>query len=487
MSEIRFVLDGQVRTIEGIDPTTTVLQWLRGAERRCGTKEGCAEGDCGACTVVLADLHAGTVRYRAVDACLLFLPALDGRALLTVESLCHREEPLHPVQEALVACHASQCGFCTPGFVMALTALYESEPAPSRERLDEVLAGNLCRCTGYRPIVDAAARAWSRGGGPRLAAQEEALRELLGRVARPATLTVEHAGKRFMAPRTLDEAARLAQANPGARLLAGGSDLGLLVTKQQRDLGDVLSLAEVAELHEVAWRGGALEIGAAATYTEALPALGELAPTLGALVRRIASVQIRNVGTVAGNLANASPIGDMAPALLALDASVVLRRGAAEREVPLAGFFTAYRKTVLEPGELIARVRVPRPAAGAIFRAYKVAKRHDQDISTVNGSFSVELRQGRVHALRACYGGMAATPVRVREVEAALTGQPWTEVAVAAALPALDAALQPISDMRGSAGYRRALARNLFRKFQLDTAGEAGADRRRAAAGAEAP
>jgi len=487
MSEIRFVLDGQVRTLGGIDPTTTVLQWLRGSERRCGTKEGCAEGDCGACTVVLADLHGATIRYRAVDACLLFLPALDGRALLTVESLCHRDGPLHPVQEALVACHASQCGFCTPGFVMALTALYESEPAPSRERLDEVLAGNLCRCTGYRPIVDAAARAWARGGGPRLAAQEEALAELLGRVARAGTLTLEHAGKRFLVPRTLDEAARLAQANPGARLLAGGTDLGLLVSKQQRDLGDVISLAEVAELHEVAWRGDVLHLGAAASYTEALPALGELHPSLGALVRRIASVQIRNVGTVGGNLCNASPIGDTPPALLALDAVAVLRRGGAEREVPLAEFFTGYRKTVLEPGELLARLLVPRPAAGTVFRAYKVAKRHDQDISTVSAAFTVALERGRVRALRACYGGMAATPVRVGAVEAALTGQPWTEAAVEAALPALDAALKPISDMRGSAGYRSSLARNLLRKFQLETAGRPAAGGRRAEAGVEAP
>jgi xanthine dehydrogenase small subunit len=485
---IRFILDGQARTLEGVDPATTVLQWLRGAERRCGTKEGCAEGDCGACTVVLAELRAGAIRYRAVNACLLLVPALDGRALLTVESLCHRDEPLHPVQSALVACHASQCGFCTPGFVMSLVALYESEPAPSRQRLDEVLAGNLCRCTGYRPIVEAAHLAYRQGGGPRLAVQQAALAAQLRSIERRGTLELEHGGRRFFAPRTLDEAARLAEAHPHARLLAGGTDLGLLVTKEQRDLGTLISLCQVAELAEVTVRDGRLELGAAATYSDALGPLTELAPDLGALVRRVGSLQIRNVATVGGNLANASPIGDMPPALLALDATVVLRQGAAERELPLEELFTGYRTTALRPGELLTRVRIPPRPAGRHFRAYKVAKRFDQDISTVCGAFTVELLEGRVHQVRVCYGGMAATPVRVRSCEEALAGRPWTGATVEGALPALDAALRPLSDLRGSAGYRRSLARNLLRKFQLETAGAEGAPAPgRIAAGAEAP
>ena len=465
---VRFILDGKVRHLEGVDPTLTVLDWLRGGERRCGSKEGCREGDCGACTVVLAELHRGELRYRAVNACILFVPTLDGKALLTVESLSAPGEALHPVQKAMVDCHASQCGFCTPGFVMSLLALYESEPAPSRDRVNEVLAGNLCRCTGYRPIVEAAGRAYQDGGGPRLAAQQAALSAQLRAIARTDTLRLEHAGRRLFAPRTADALAGLLLEHPGAHLLAGGTDVGLWVTKQHRDLEAIVYLGAVEELSAAVRTETHVEIGAAATYTDALAVLSGPIPSLAALVRRIGSQQIRNTGTLVGNVANASPIGDTLPALLALGASAVLRRGTTRREIPLDDFFLGYRKTALQPGEFIERVRVPLPDAGLRFATYKVAKRFDQDISAVCGAFAVTVERGRVQEARLAYGGMAAIPKRAIACETALVGKPWTEETVASLLPLLDGEFQPLSDMRASAAYRTLVARNLLRKFQAE-------------------
>ena len=467
---IRFVLDGKVRELRDVDPTLTVLDWLRGRERRCGSKEGCREGDCGACTVVLAELHGGGLRYRAVNACILFVPALDGKALLTVESLGRPGEPLHPVQEAMVACHASQCGFCTPGFVMSLVALYESEPAPSPARVSEVLAGNLCRCTGYRPIAEAADRAYEKGDGPRLVAVQEALVAQLRSIRREETLELSHAGKRLLAPRSADALARLLVENPQAQLLAGGTDMGLWVTKQRRELPLLVHLGAVEELARATVTGGHLEVGAAATYTDLLAALPASLGPLASLIRRIGSQQIRNTGTLVGNVANASPIGDSSPALLALGATAVLRRGDERREVGLDDFFLAYRKTALRPGEFIERIRVPLPGPTTRFATYKVSKRPDQDISAVCGAFAVRIEGGRVAEARIAYGGMAATPRRAGGAEAALVGRPFTGEAVAAALATLDRDFQPLSDMRASARYRSLVAGNLLRKFHAEVA-----------------
>lgn len=466
---MRFVLDGRVRSVPDVDPTTTVLQWLRGAERRCGTKEGCAEGDCGACTVVLGELDGDAVRLRAVNACLLFLPALDGKALWTVESLRAEDGALHPVQRALVECHGSQCGFCTPGFVMSMFALYEGErEPPSRRRIDEALAGNLCRCTGYRPIVEAVQEAY-RTGTRRGADERRALAEALRGLRRGDTLDLSHAGKRWIAPRTLDELAAFLAEHPAARLVAGATDLGLLVTKEHRDLELLVSVAGVPELHEIRETATHLELGAAATYADALAPLAAYHPALGALVRRIASTQIRNVATVGGNLANASPVGDMPPALLALDASLVLRRGPERRELPLSSFFMGYRKTALRPGELVERIRIPRGAPGRLFAAYKLAKRFDQDIAGVSGAFAIELDGGRVRSARVAFGGMAAVPIRATGVEEILAGRPWTEATIEAAVARLQAELSPISDLRASAAYRRLAAGNLLRKLWIES------------------
>jgi xanthine dehydrogenase small subunit len=472
---VRFVLDGRVRELRGVDPAMTVLQWLRGVERRCGTKEGCAEGDCGACTVVLGELREGRVRLLPVNACILFLPALDGKALFTVESL-RQDGQLHPVQQALVDCHGSQCGFCTPGFVMSLYALYESGPVPSRRRIDDALGGNLCRCTGYRPIADAARRAYELGRSAGAAARDR-LASQLRTIARQDTLALEHGGHRFFAPRTGDALAELCERYPAANLLAGGTDVGLWVTKGHRELEVLISVTAVADLADVSVGDAHIDIGAAVTLSDAHEVLAAHYPDLGELIRRFGSPQIRNAGTVAGNVANASPVGDLPPALLALDATVVLRRGSERRELPLDAFFVGYRKTALRPGEFLERIRLPVRSPGRQFRAYKVSKRFDQDISAVCGAFSVELEEGRVRDVRLAYGGMAEIPKRARACEAAIAGRPWSEATVDAALSQLDAELSPISDMRASAGYRRLLARNLLRKFQLETSGRSGATR----------
>ncbi len=467
---VRLVLDGEVRELPGVDPCSTVLSWLRGAEHRCGTKEGCAEGDCGACTVVLGEPDgAGGVKLLPVNSCILLVGALDGRALFTVESLKEPGGALHPVQEALVECHGSQCGFCTPGFVMVLWALYESEGEPTRARIDEALQGNLCRCTGYRPIADAAQRAHrirERAPGAReaLAAQLEGLRRDQG-------VTFAGGGHRFHAPRALDEAAGLLAGEPGARPLGGGTDLGLWVTKLHRPLGPVVHLAQVEALRRVERTATHLELGGAVTYAEALSPLAALHPALGDLVRRIGSPQVRNLATVAGNLATASPVGDGAPALLALGASLVLASGGGRREVPLEAFFLGYRSSALREGELLERIRVPLLVPGTLFRVYKVAKRRDQDIASVCGAFALTLDEGgRVAAARVAFGGMAAVPARARGCEAALLGELWGESAVEGALAALDADFNPLSDARAGADYRRLVARNLLRKSLLETA-----------------
>ncbi|GGF05934.1 xanthine dehydrogenase small subunit [Aliidongia dinghuensis] len=474
MDRIRFLIDGTVRTLGGFDPTLTVLDYLRGLERRSGTKEGCAEGDCGACTVVLGEPVDGTVRYRAVNACILFMGAVDGKELVTVESLATADGPAHPVQQALVDCHGSQCGFCTPGFVMALYALWRQGGRPTRAEIEEALAGNLCRCTGYRPIVAAAERACAAADRcePRPVASVAQLAAL-----EPAeTLAIEQDGRRFLAPTDLNALAELVLAHPDATLLAGGTDVGLWVTKQLRRLDTVIYLGRVAGLADIAVDAAGITIGAAATYTDAMPILTQRHPEMDGLLRRLGSTQVRNAGTIGGNIANGSPIGDSLPALIALGAVLVLRRGSVERELPIEDFFLGYRQTALAAGEFLARIRVPGAGPTTRFRAYKISKRFDQDISAVCGGFAVTLDDGRVADIRLAFGGMAAVPARARQAEQALLGQPWTEAAVAAALPALALDFSPLSDMRASADYRARVAANLLRKFQLETSGTGSID-----------
>ncbi|MDE2372065.1 MAG: xanthine dehydrogenase small subunit [Burkholderiales bacterium] len=464
---IRFLHRGAVVAVDADAPTRTVLEWLREDARCTGTKEGCAEGDCGACTVVVGELdERGGLALKPVNACIRFLPTLAGKALWTVEDLAAMGGgALHPVQQALVDNHGSQCGFCTPGFVMSLWACYERHPegAPSRQQLADDLSGNLCRCTGYRPILDAGQRMFE---SPRVALDRapvlRALRELSSAPA-PSQAGAYHA------PRTLAELAALRLARPEARLLAGGTDVGLWVTKQMRDLGELIHLGDVAELRRVRIEDDAIVIGAAATLEQAWAALTAEWPALREVWLRFASLPVREAGTMGGNVANGSPIGDSAPVLIALGATLRLRRGDALRRVALDDFYTGYMKNRLEPGEFVEAIEVPRAAAAQRLAAYKISKRHDSDISAVLGAFAIELDGARIAAVRLAWGGLAATVQRAAAAEAALLGRDWDEAALQAAQQALAADFKPLTDVRASAAYRLRVARNLLRRYWLET------------------
>ena len=467
MRPIRFLLDGEVRELSGVDPTLTVLNLLRYHLRRTGTKEGCAEGDCGACTVVLAELggaerDGGGVRFRAVNACILFAPMLDGRALFTVESLA-AGGVLHPVQQAMADLGGSQCGFCTPGFVMSLYAHQRSGAPNDEASLKDALAGNLCRCTGYGPIL-AAGMAMGASQDADVAALAETLRTLQS--ATP--LEVEHKGRRFLAPRTTEALATAVEAHPGAVILAGGTDVGLWVTKQHRALATVISLNEVEALSRIDDLGDALRFGAGVRYSDAMAALAGLHPEFGPYVRRIGGTQVRNLGTVCGNLANGSPIGDMPPALIAAGATLVLRQGSATRRLPLEAYFLDYGKQDRAPGEFVEAVEVPRPDPTNLFRLFKLSKRIEQDISAVSLGLNIERAGGVVTGARIAFGGMAATPKRASAVEAALIGRALTAEAMREAAERLGEDFRPISDMRASAAYRLQAARNLLIKAAIE-------------------
>ncbi len=469
-----FLLGDTIRHLQDVAPTLTVLDYLRTIEKMPGTKEGCAEGDCGACTVVLGEVQAGdAIRYRAVNACVLFVPALDGKQLLTVEHLAGADGALHPVQAAMVDHHASQCGFCTPGFVMSLYALYVSGQPADRSAVNEALSGNLCRCTGYRPIVDAALASCA---APEVRSAATTALRLRG-LASDGMAPIAHGGQTYWAPRSIGALSQIFALHPDAVLLAGGTDIGLWVTKQHRTLSAIIALDGVAGLDTIESTAETLMIGATARYEEVMPALGAHYPDVAALFGRIGSRQIRNRGTLGGNIGNASPIGDTPPALIALGAAVVLRQGDTQRSMPLEAFFLGYRTTALRPGEFIERIDVPLPRPNQAVRCYKVAKRFDQDISAVCAAFSLELAEGVVTRIRIGFGGMAATPMRAERVEQALLGQQWTEAVVMQAMTVMDSAFIPLSDPRASANYRARVARNLLFKFFLETSDAAPATR----------
>jgi xanthine dehydrogenase small subunit len=477
---VRFVLDGEVVSVSGLPPTTTVLEYLRNMAGRTGTKEGCAEGDCGACTVVLGELAGDgrTIDYRAINSCIRFLPTIDGKELVTVESLQGADGELHPVQRAMVECHGSQCGFCTPGFVMSLFALYlhlehgSGSPA-EREEVITALSGNLCRCTGYRPIIDAGRRMsaypepkrWSRGEA-QSADRVNQLRALQ-RTAPDAAL--RFAG--FHAPLTVDELASALQAAPDSLLLAGGTDIGLWTTKHLRDLPPIIYLGAIAELQEIRNTDAGLRIGAGVSLSAGWSALVAQYPALSEQAGRFASPPVCNSGTLCGNIANGSPIGDSMPALIALGADVELRQGTRYRRIPLERLYLGYQKKNLRRGEFLVSVVVPPPKSGRLFASYKLAKRIDQDISAVCAGFAVEVSGGRIVEARLAYGGMAAIPARAVNAEKALVGQPWSEESIDSAIAALPADFTPLTDTRASQAYRLKTAGNLLRRFYMQQAG----------------
>ncbi len=467
---IRFVLDGNVIEVEGVAPTKSVLNYLRETLRRTGTKEGCAEGDCGACTVVVAELDGEGVRMRTVNACLQFVPVLDGKALFTVESLRRPDGSLHPAQQAMVACHGSQCGFCTPGFVMSLWGVYVAHSAnagrPTDRDVRTALTGNLCRCTGYRPILEAGQRMFDL---PAAAFDRDALRQQLIAIRREQALEYLAAGRRFFAPRTLAELVALRTEHPRATLLAGNTDVGLWVNKQLRDLGDIIYTGEVTELKTITESASGLRIGAAVTLEDAYAALARHYPALTEMWERFASPPIRNAGTLGGNVANGSPIGDSMPALIALGARVVLRGAQGPRTLPLEELYIGYQKQAMAEGEVVEAIEVPLPPANQRFRTYKISKRYDSDISAVCAAFALQIDGDVVSGCRIAFGGMAPIPMRAAHAEAALTGHLWTAASAQAAGAVLAKDFSPLTDMRASADYRLRVAQNLFQRLYLET------------------
>ncbi|HYD59516.1 MAG TPA: xanthine dehydrogenase small subunit [Noviherbaspirillum sp.] len=468
---IRFYYRGEVQTVSDASPTKTILQHVREDHHCTGTKEGCAEGDCGACTVVIGELKGNTVALKAVNSCIQFVPTLDGKALFTVEDLKQQDGALHPVQQAMVECHGSQCGFCTPGFVMSLWGLYLKQEGkschPERKEIDDTLSGNLCRCTGYRPIIDAAHRMLDL---PKVKFDRESLAGALRTIERKDMLTYTFEGQAFHIPRTLEQLVQVRAENPKATILSGSTDVGLWVTKQMRNLGDIIYINEVAELQAVTEKDGKLEIGAAVTLNDAYAAVCKHYPQeLSELWQRFASMPVRNAGTLGGNVANGSPIGDSAPWLIVLGSEIVLRGKDGQRVMPLEAFYLDYQKKDLRPEEIVEAVRVPLPTPNLRFRTYKLSKRFDQDISAVCAAFAITLDGKIVRDVRIAFGGMAATSRRAPKTEAALVGREWNETTLDDAVLALAQDYTPLTDMRASSNYRMKSAQNLLRRFWLET------------------
>lgn len=447
MSQIAFLLNGDPVCLNDVSPTHTLLDWLREERRLVGTKEGCNEGDCGACTVIVTDKGGA----RAVNACILFLPQLHGKAVRTVEGVSGPNGQLHPVQQAMVQHYGAQCGFCTPGFIASMATAHMN----GRRDFDDQLAGNLCRCTGYAPIVRAAEAAADRPV-PDWMVEELSL---LGGVVRD-----EHAS--FALPRTVDELAAWCLEHPEGTLVGGATDVGLWVTKGFRDLGPIAFLNGIEELKRIEISEDRVWLGAGATLTDVGAAMADLHPDFAGMIRRYGSVQVRNAATIGGNIANGSPIGDSPPALIALGATLHLRRGDARREVPLEDFFVAYGKQDRAPGEFVEGVSFARQPDR--LKCYKLSKRFDQDISAVCGCFFVTVADGVATGAWIAFGGMAGVPKRAGNVEAALVGRPWTSDTVAMAWQAWAEDFTPMSDMRASADYRLETARNMLTRYFLE-------------------
>jgi xanthine dehydrogenase small subunit len=475
---VRFVLDGKIVEAQGERRTTTVLDYLREQLHRTGTKEGCAEGDCGACVIMVGELNdAGTaIDYVPVNSCIQLLPSLDGKSVKTVESLKNADGSLHPVQDEMVQCHGSQCGFCTPGIVMSLVNLVQTNPSPSRQQINDSLSGNLCRCTGYKPIVEAAEKACQRKAGLKL--DDRADLPLLKEIQRAKTPTLSldgdlivqpvvrtKKGNEFVSPATLAEVADYLVKHPETTLLAGSTEIGLQVNKQFSRPEHIMYLGNVKELREVQDTAKSWRIGAAVSLTRVEALVAQAYPDFAEVLRRFGSPPIRSTATLAGNIANGSPIGDSMPCLMALGSTLVLRRGDKTRTVALDQFYTGQKQNVLQPGEFIEAIELPKPVAGQVFRAHKISKRFEQDISATCAAISYSLKNGKLHQVKLAYNGLAPAPCRAPKIEAVLEGQAPEQVSAADIDAAVAASFTARDGLRATWAYRSLVARNLVLEF----------------------
>jgi len=474
-NSIRFVLNDEDVALRDIPATQTLLDYLRLEKELKGSKEGCAEGDCGACTVLVGRLRNGELVYETVTACITFTASLNATHVVTIEHLSAANGALHPVQQAMVDFHGSQCGFCTPGIVMSLYGLWMRKPEPTVPEIETALQGNLCRCTGYTPIARAgqAISTYGAVGSDPLVAERAVITARLQALADGKRVEVGEGRNRIIIPASVDDLAEAYAAEPEATIVAGSTDVGLWVTKFMREIGPLIFVGHLDELRTIEASQGGIKLGAGVSYTDAAPAITQYFPQLEGFWNRIGGEQVRNMGTVGGNIANGSPIGDTPPPLIVLGAHVILRKGNVRRELKLRDYFIAYGKQDREPGEFVESITIPALPEGEHFAAYKISKRRDEDISALCGAFRVFVNDlGNVGMARIAFGGMAATPKRATNVEEALIGRPWTMDTIEEAVQAFAQDYQPITDMRASADYRLLAAQNLLRRFFLEATGQ---------------
>lgn len=473
---ISFILNNESVSLNDFGPTDTLLDYLRLRKRLTGTKEGCAEGDCGACTVLIGRLVDGSLRYETVNACIRFVGSLHGTHIVTIEHLAGKDGVLHPVQQAMVDFHGSQCGFCTPGFVMSLYGLWLTSDKPSRADIEKALQGNLCRCTGYEPIIRAAESVTAAKPSTLFDPIERDRASIMSRLwAIPLneTIVVSSNGCRTIIPGNLTEFTAAYGAEPKATIVAGSTDVGLWVTKQMRALNPVIFINHLSELQSIAVDENGISIGAGVTYAQAFTVLAKHIPAFGRLIDRIGGQQVRNMGTIGGNIANGSPIGDTPPALISLGATLTLRSTSGTRSMPLETFFVDYGKQDRFAGEFVEKIFVPFPAQDSHFAVYKISKRRDEDISALCAAYHLQLGPtGTVDDIRIAFGGMAATPKRASRLEQALMGKVWNTDTIEAARDAIDEDFQPLTDWRATAEYRLLTAKNLLTRFFLETSGQ---------------
>ena len=465
--------------MDDVGPSDTLLDFLRLDRRLTGTKEGCAEGDCGACTVLAGRRVDGTMRYEAVNACIRLMPSVDLCHIVTVEHLSN-DGTLHPVQQAMVELHGSQCGFCTPGIVMSLYALWLEGGTPDADRIETALQGNLCRCTGYAPIIRAAQAAAGETNTDALNRNAATVAKALADMGDGQRVVVQKAGAKAILPNSAADLADVLAEYPQATIVAGATDVGLWVTKEMRDISPAVFISHISDLHRVQGDETGLTLGGAVSYSDAEPLIAERFPMLSAFWKRIGGWQVRNMGTIGGNIANGSPIGDTPPPLIALGAEITLCSASGTRTVALEDFFVDYGKQDRRADEFVESVRIPALPGGALFSCYKISKRRDEDISAVCGAFLVQIEDDTVTNARIAFGGMAATPKRATQTEQVLRGQPWTEATIATAKSVLRGEYTPLSDWRASADYRATVAGNLLERFWLEHASDAPAELERA-------
>ena len=459
---ISFVHKDQIIKIKNPDPNETLLNYIRTKLKKTGTKEGCAEGGCGACTVVVGELKNNEINYMAINSCITFLPTLQGKQIIIVEDLVSKDGSLHPVQEAMVNYHGSQCGFCTPGFVMALFSMFKKYSKFDDNIIKDSIAGNLCRCTGYKSILKAAQSLRNKNKIDDFSKNKEITINLLKKINNDS-VKIYKKGRKYFAPRYIKELKKILKKNTDAQLLSGGTDLSLIVTKERKDISSIIYMNSIKELNYIKNNNEYIEVGASTPLIEFEYYIKKYYPDFTKVLKRYGSPQIRNVGTIAGNIATASPIGDCLPLLISLNAIVILQDFKKSKILFLDSFFINYRKTQLRKDQFIHSIRIPI-FKNSIFKAYKISKRFDDDISSVCAAFNLEIVKNRIESIRIAYGGMASVPKRAIFCEKILLNSLFTQENCNKAKEALEKDFKPISDMRASSLYRMEIAKNLLEK-----------------------